>query len=292
MKGPTKKLSGRMHTLQAKQARQRAGQHAAASRAALMSQTSMPAWNDWLVLQAQAGNEDALGVLRSRQDRHARSLGQLFTPDRAERAADRLLSDLQPEVRPNGTVAYKAKDGGVVLDRGGNITVPRDTPGACLVALEVMEAKFPGQPLALDGENVMAQTMAALAGTRGTGVIFADPKLEAIRLGAGRVTPQMTQPEVIEDFIEARQKSADKISSILDHREWVSDDVGAAIFAGRRNMSDQTQVVLLQRGDEMLVKPVDEATAEQIETWKIGQPVEIDAAGNLKVKAPRKGRKR
>jgi len=46
-------------------------------------------------------------------------------------------------------------------------------------------------------------------------------------------------------------------------------------------MADGSEVVLLKRGDEMLVLPVTERVAAKASKWKVGQRVTVDARGRF-----------
>lgn len=289
-KGARKRLSGMAATAQAKAAKKAAAEQAAIARAALMKVTSAQTWNDWLKSKAEAGDPAALNLLRVQQERHDRTLGGLFSPDRTDRVAARLLQDKSRTIRPNGSVEYRAADGGTVVDHAGRITIPRNTPGACLLALEVMKEKFPGQSLALSGESAMAQTIAALAGQEGINVTFSDERLELIRTGTAQLKNIKKPLDGVRQWIESRNDQRGKISLILEHRELKGDDAGRAIFAGRRTMKDMTEVLLFEQNQQIIVKMADTEDLQQAAGWAIGLPVELVGTGH--VKPISKGRKK
>lgn len=255
-----------------------------------MKVTSAPTWNHWLKSKAEAGDTAALNLLRVQQERHDRTLGGLFSPDRTGRVAARLLQDRSRTIRPNGSVEYRAADGGAVVDHAGRITIPRNTPGACLLALEVMKEKFPGQSLALSGESAMAQTIAALAGQEGINVTFSDERLELIRTGTAQLKNIKKPQGAVQQWIESRNDQRGKISLILEHRELNGDDAGRAIFAGRRTIKDMTEVLLFEQNQQIIVKQADPTDLRQAAGWAIGLPVELVGTGH--VKPIRKGRKK
>lgn len=83
-------------------------------------------------------------------------------------------------------------------------------------------------------------------------------------------------------WIADRNKKRDKISSLNYHREWQASDAGKATYQGRRRMEDGSEVLLLKRGDEMLVKPSTTRVVAKAAKWKVGREVEVDARGRFK----------
>lgn len=84
-----------------------------------------------------------------------------------------------------------------------------------------------------------------------------------------------------EKWIEERNKNRDKISSIDYHRLWAPTDAGKATYQGRRRMDDGSEVLLLKRGDEMLVKPSGPRVVAKASKFKLGQSVQLDARGRF-----------
>ena len=58
-------------------------------------------------------------------------------------------------------------------------------------------------------------------------------------------------------------------------------DAGPAIYQGRRKMADGTEVLLLKRGDEMLVRPASANVVAKASRWRIGRQVTLDARGRF-----------
>lgn len=84
-----------------------------------------------------------------------------------------------------------------------------------------------------------------------------------------------------EKWIEERNKKRDKISSIDYHRLWAPTDAGKATYQGRRRMDDGSEVLLLKRGDELLVKPSGPRVVAKASKFKLGQSVRLDARGRF-----------
>jgi len=95
------------------------------------------------------------------------------------------------------------------------------------------------------------------------------------------VATGVESPKSVADWIEKRNASREKISSLDYHRLWQRNDAGKTTYQGRRKMEDGTEVLLLKRGNEMLVKPSGPRVVAKASKFKFGQPVIVDARGRL-----------
>lgn len=335
-KGATKRLMYGTIKQQADASRQKNRQSAAARRQELFKQTTMPTWADWLTQQAERGNDEALAVLRDREERQRRWNGELLTADRADKAKDVVLGKLNPKARKDGTMAYSTIDGGMVIDRKTHVQAQKATTGAALVALELASKRFEGQSLIVEGTDEFRHEVAQLAGMHNLKVTFTDPAMEKIRretaeykdmekafqaeIGQTHKKPKAAKSKpkpvlsdmdaaflaetglsendmenrtaskpatpaepsvVMKKWIEERNKNRDKISTIDYHREWRSTDAGRATYQGHRRMKDGSEVILLKRGDEMLVKPSSPRVVAKATKWKLGRIVQVDGRGRF-----------
>ncbi|MDE1475895.1 TraI/MobA(P) family conjugative relaxase [Xenorhabdus bovienii] len=275
----------------------------------LFVQTSMPAWADWLIVQAERGEPDALAVLRSREKRERRWHGDLLTAALADKAKTVVMKSLNPQARKDGTMVYRIVDGGIVIDRTTHVQAQKTTTGAALVMLELAAQKFEGHALIVEGTAGFRQVVAQLAGLHDLDIRFADPAMEQARQTAvdmknmelrwpaainpgkhpsidrtksGKDTASPAGSSgTVEKWIEERNKKRDNISSIDYHRFWTPGDVGKAIYQGRRRMADGTEVLLLKRGCEILVKPSSSYVVAKAAKWKRGRCVQLDAHGRF-----------
>ena len=99
--------------------------------------------------------------------------------------------------------------------------------------------------------------------------------------GSKPAKPVESSPAV-ENWIKERNKKRDKISSLNYHRQWQATDAGKATYQGRRRLEDGSEVLLLKRGDEMLVKPSTTRVVAKAAQWKIGREVDLDSRGRFK----------
>lgn len=314
-KGVTRKIMAETIRQQAEAGKAEQRKEAQRQRDRLVAETTMPTWADWLARKAEQGNLDALAILRSREEREQRMRGDLLTAERAEKAKAVVLDALKPQARKDGSMAYRTIDGGMVIDRTSHVQAARATAGAALVALSLAEKRFEGQALIVEGSEQFRREVAQLAGMHGFKVRFADAAMEQTRQAAvvakakapeGQAVPTpavqpaadstRTQPaeapapkapnagpSVIERWIAERNVAQDKISSkdYTRMRIWEPRDAGAAVYQGRRRMDDGSEVLLLKRGDEMLVKPSSQRVVAMASKWKVGRSVETDARGRF-----------
>lgn len=309
VRGPGRKALYANVAAQAAAARRANADRAAAKRKALFAATALPIWNDWLMRRAESGDTDALAVLRSRAERAERLRGDLLTAERADRARAAVMEAVKPTARKDGTMSYRTADGGVVLDRATHVQAERATAGAALVALSLAAERFAGQALDVRGSDQFRRDVARLAALHKIPVVFADPAMEALRQseaqaltaqtprttperpqtppaepgrpGAGQSRPPESVSPAILEWIEKRNSDRARISSINYNRLWTPADAGAAIYQGRRRMEDGSEVIVLARGNETLVKPAGPRVVAKASRWRVGQSVSLDARGRF-----------
>lgn len=314
-RGPVRKALYANVQAQAEAARRANAARAEAKRKALIGGAGLPNWNEWLMQRAEAGDVDALEVLRSRAEREQRMRGELLTAEQAERAKSTIMKSLKPQARKDGTMAYRTADGGLVLDRATHVQAQHATAGAALVALSLAAERFEGQALDVRGTEQFRRDVAQLAAMHKIRVTFVDPAMEAIRQAAMQMPAVPERPEQLQGgraeqgrpmapdgpktrpeatqrpaesvspailrWIEKRNSDRSKISSIDYNRLWTPSDAGTAIYQGRRRMEDGSEVLLLKRGDEMLVKPAGPRVVAKASRWRVGRTVTVDARGRF-----------
>jgi len=96
------------------------------------------------------------------------------------------------------------------------------------------------------------------------------------------------QPKSAADkYIAERTSKRAKGFDIPNHRRYTQDDKGAALFAGTRQIEGET-LALLKRDEEIIVLPVDAATARRIKRYSLGDAVTVNDKGAV----TKKGRSR
>lgn len=151
---------------------------------ALITETSLPNWKEWLMARAESGDQDALAVLRFRAEREERMRGDLLTTERAEHAKAVIMASLKPKAHKDGTMAYRTADGGLVLDRVSHVQAEQVTAGAALVALSLAAERFGGCSLDVRGTEQFRRDVVRLAALHKVKVTFSDAAMEMERRAA------------------------------------------------------------------------------------------------------------
>lgn len=149
------------------------------------------------------------------------------------------------------------------------------------------------QPVTLpDGENVLRNdwTVTVAPSPQVTEKAKSEPAEQPKRTTqkpAPKQKPESLPPsdapsEAVSNWINKRNEQRDKISSVDYHRVWNSEDAGNAIYQGRRKMEDGSEVLLLKKDDELLVKPSGARVVAKASKWKLGQAVQLDSRGRFK----------
>lgn len=242
-----------------------------------------PTWQQWLQQQAASGHSTAQDVLRSRENKNLQLATDLLTAGRAADASAVVFTHLKPRVQRDGSTHYRTADGGLVIDRKEQVHAQEATVGAAFVALSLAGARFPGQALIVEGTKEFKAHVATLAGQHGLDVAFSDVELEKVRKSALRLknATQESAHAAVTNWIEGRNKLRSKISDIDYTRPWVPSDAGQAEYRGRRKMEDGSEVLLLRKGGEILVKPSTPAVVAKASRIRIGQAVTLDARGRI-----------
>lgn len=151
------------------------------NKQAILEQTRSQTWTAFLKEQTQAGNESALGILRSQKEYHIQSEQQSLSGENLTQARDVIYTGLKPMVLKNGTTLYRLKDGGQVRDGKSQIQVPEVTERASTLALMLAQERFPGQRLTIEGSRGFKMQLVEIAVMQSLNVSFADEKMEQKR---------------------------------------------------------------------------------------------------------------
>jgi len=274
----------------------------AAKRQQLFEDTRLPSWADWLLIQARRGNAEALLILQERQKRCDRG-GDTLTAAIPGIARQLVRPDLNPRIDSQGNVTYRASDGGIVVDRGKLVHAKSNSTNTALMALEIASRKFDGQPLVVEGTDQFKQDVAALARKYKFDVRFADPEMESARVaadiaksaklkrieftslqreeGTGMEVVDADTASPLSTWVASRNAHLGKVQNILPHRLWKPTDAGSCIYQGKRKVEGGQEILLLQKGTEMLVMPASAQVVAKISRLRIGQAVKLDPRGRF-----------
>ena len=219
-----------------------------------------------------------------RQARDARAAADFITAPDAAAAKTIILQNLRPAIGKNGDLAYRLADGGVVTDEKERIRVDRLSYQAVVTALTLGEKRFQGQTLALDGtEPFKRQAVEAAAALRLT-IVFADDEMEKDRLDLIARKMARAPAQAVSDFIAEKNLIAHKRSSGYSFRLWTAGDAGEAIYRGLGTVEGH-QMLLLQRGAEVLVRPASPDDADRAKAWRAGAAVQFSGSSRGKTRS-------
>jgi hypothetical protein len=102
----------------------------------------------------------------------------------------------------------------------------------------------------------------------------ARPGVAAVAGRAERAGTSHSALAAVDKYIAERAEKRLTIFDIQKHRRYNESDSGVAIYAGSRQV-DGHSLALLKRGEEVMVLPMDEATARRMQRLALGDPVTV-----------------
>lgn len=252
-------------------------------------------WEQFLIQQAEQGNSKALELLRHRKARQDRFEKALLTADDLTQAKHLIYQDLKPLIRKNGDLVYQVQDGGSVTDEKQLVCVSALTVGSTFLALTLAAERFQNQPLDVQGNSDFKRQLVQLAAQHQMAVTFKEEALEQERkrliqaqksslFADGSIQP------ALQAYITQRNLMRERVKDLKPHRAWTTQDIGTAIYQGRRTLTDGSEAVLLETKEAMLVKPVQRP--EDFRSFSVGQTVQLDEKGQWQRQEQVKGRGR
>jgi hypothetical protein len=97
----------------------------------------------------------------------------------------------------------------------------------------------------------------------------------------------ITPNQAAENYIAEREEKRMKGINIPLHRNYKQGDEGSTSYAGTRQVGGHS-LALLKKGDDMIVMPVDEATANRISRIKVGDKLTLNPDGSITRKGIRR----
>ncbi len=107
-----------------------------------------------------------------------------------------------------------------------------------------------------------------------------DNKLRRNVFGSGSVTAGLAAAD---KYIAEREITRLKVLDIPKHTRYNYDADGATAFAGTRQVDGQL-LALLKRREEVMVLPIDDATARRLKRMAVGETVTVTVDGSIKTK--------
>ena len=94
----------------------------------------------------------------------------------------------------------------------------------------------------------------------------------------------ITQSQAVDNYISEREEKRMKGISIPLHRHYRQGDEGSTTYAGTRQIGGHS-MALLKKEEDIIVMPVDEATANRISRLKVGETLTLKPDGSMTRKA-------
>jgi hypothetical protein len=255
------------------------------------------AWLDWLQHRAQQGDIEALSALRARAKRAGRAGNCLTgTTSRSSETAPCYQAD---GLTKNGTIIYRV-GASAIRDDGQRIALSEAIGQEGLkLSLQLAMRRY-GSHIAVAGtEEFKAKVLHAAMAAR-LAVTFADAEMEHQRQtlfsmqsivepdvrvqassAASDTMPLNSAQAAARRYVTEREEKRRFIQDIPSHRCYRPGQRGRAHYAGMRRM-DGHPLVLLKTGDsEIVVMPLEEATAARIQRLKVGTKIAFDAKGHV-----------
>jgi hypothetical protein len=237
-------------------------------------------WEQFLRSKAENGDTNALSVLRQRKKTQERFKHELLTAEHLDLAKQVVYSHLKPVARKNGDLIYYVKDGGSVIDEKQFVCVTRQSVGASFLALSIASERFENQPLDVQGSDEFKKEVVHLAAQYNLKVIFKNPVLELDRVRLSENKNQRNASDsklnhALQAFVTKRNLMRERMNNLKVHRVWTEHETGSFIYQGRRTLADDSQAVLLETPDAMVVKLV--ASESECQGLKVGQTVYLES---------------
>ena len=256
-----------------------------AERKAIYLKYRRRTWNDWLQIKARQGNKTALETLRAKEARaglKGDTIGSRGLPKEVG-AIPGLNID---SVTKKGTVIYRVADT-TIRDDGKVLRVGQGaSPEGLEAALRIASERFGGN-ITVNGSPEFKELVVNAAAVARLKIEFDDPDLEKRRifLLAGTSFDSLAARK----YIEERNRKREKIADIAEHRSYTLMDAGDVSFRGLR-VVDGEGLALFEKGKQILVLPVDQATAERLKRSHLGDPVSVTAEGTIQIRGGRSKR--
>ena len=248
---------------------------AAEQRQAIRDGHQVKQWSDWLRARAEAGDLDALGTLRSMDNRQHNFTESLIRVP--EEAVGKVLvaTSRQPNVGKNGEITYRVADGGVVVDETREIRVPDMTRASAVLALSLAKERFGEAPLTIAGDPAFRRALIEASMLPGAGVTFANPGMQAERERLLAERAPTNAPEgAVERFIQAQNRWPDP-KAPLTYRLREPGDQGEAVFLEVKAVDERQSVFLWQQGEVVMVEPVTAENRAAIRNLRAGANVTL-----------------
>jgi hypothetical protein len=217
----------------------------------LAQQTRQLSWLDWLQVQAENSRADALEALRAA--RRLSPFPKSLVP--VAQSRDSCPVPQGSQVTKQGAIIETVAGYAIRRDEAGIYLDDQDrAPDEAVLAMLHHATNMFGTTVKTQGRDSFQVRLARVAGLNHLQIHFHDPVIEKVRLDARAIAP-VPVSRAAQSYIDERNSKRDRISDIPFHRLWQTSDAGQLVFSGLR-VVDQQNLMLVSKGDEMLVLPI------------------------------------
>jgi len=135
-------------------------------------------WDPWLTKEVSQGNQEALRLLRKRENKRKQFTVDLLTAPNLITMETVIQAHLKPRANQYGDLIYHLPDGGRVEDTSKGVLVPKVSDEATLLALKLVTAGNPGQTVMVKGSESFKSQVMQTSFKHGLELRFADPVMQ------------------------------------------------------------------------------------------------------------------
>ena len=233
---------------------------------------------------AAQGDAAALGALRRHQRRYRTAIDAAVKSDKTGAPAAEIAAEFRPEVRANGDVVYRLRDGGRVVDGSTGVHIEKQSHIAIALALSLQAERTAGRQVSVCDPELATPSIAVAARER-LDLIFDIPEHEVERRRLLTLFERQDGALAAAVLIKQRNARAAQDGSPL-HRIWGDGDAGEASVQAIE-IENGTHLLLLREGDAVLVKPLTATEAQTLQGLEPRDKVQLSPQGEI-LKGPQR----
>ena len=267
-------------------------QEYAKERQSICNKYTRRAWVDWLQYKTGQGDAEALQSLRARQA--PAYVSKNIVTGKTVKNSNSMPNIIPDSVTKKGTIIYRV-GASAIRDDGESLKISRGITQEGMVAALQMAMHRYGNSIIVNGSEVFKEKIVSVAVATKLSVVFDDAVIERRRqdLSSKQGIKQEAPNERLQmsaqmraaasQYIEEREAKRLAGIDILKHIHYNGEVDTMMTFSGLRSINEQT-LALLKQGEEIIVLPIDEKTAQKLKKLSMGDSLVIGDGGVIKMK--------
>ena len=244
----------------------------------------LPTWQDFLRQVAAQGDAAALGALRRHQRRYRTAIDAVLKTDKTGAPAAGIAAEFRPEVRADGDVVYRLRDGGRIVDGSTGVRIEKQSHIAIALALSLQAERTANRQVNLSDPELAIKSIAVAARER-LDITFDTPEHEAERRRLLTLFERQDGDLATAVLVKRRNARAAQDGS-PSHRIWSDGDAGEAIVQSIE-AENGAHLLLLRKDDAILVKPLTATEAQTLQGLEPRDKVQLSPQGEI-LKGPQR----